>query len=42
MISWLDYGTKGDHSIQAEGNSQDEAYRKAEAMGLVQRVIDED
>ena len=41
-ISWLVFGTKGDHSIQAEGKSQEEAWkqacRQAEEMGLVQPV----
>ena len=41
-ISWLVYGTKGDHSIQANGKSQVEAWkqacRQAEEMGLVQPV----
>ena len=41
-ISWLVYGTKGDHSIRAEGKSQVEAWkqacRQAEEMGLVQPV----
>ena len=39
-ISWLVYGTKGDHSIGAEGKSQEEGWkqacRQAEEMGLVQ------
>ena len=39
-ISWLVYGTRGDHSIRAEGKSQVEAWkqacRQAEEMGLVQ------
>ena len=41
-ISWLVYGTRGDHSIRAEGKSQVEAWkdacRQAEEMGLVQPV----
>ena len=41
-ISWLVFGTKGDHSIRAEGKSQEEAWkdacRQAEEMGLVQPV----
>jgi len=41
-ISWLVYGTKGDHSIRAEGKSQEKAWklacRQAEEMGLVQAV----
>ena len=37
-ISWLVFGTKGDHSIRAEGKSQEEACRQAEEMGLVQPV----
>ena len=41
-ISWLVYGTKGDHSIQANGKTQVEAWkqacRQAEEMGLVQPV----
>jgi hypothetical protein len=41
-ISWLVYGTKGDHSIQANGKTQEEAWkqacRQAEEMGLVQPV----
>ena len=41
-ISWLVYGTRGDHSIRAEGKSQVEAWkdacRQAEEMGLVQAV----
>ena len=41
-ISWLVCGTKGDHSIRAEGKSQEEAWkqacRQAEQMGLVQPV----
>jgi hypothetical protein len=40
--SWLVFGTKGDHSIRAEGKSQVEAWkqacRQAEEMGLVQPV----
>jgi len=40
--SWLVYGTKGDHSIRAEGRSHTEAWtqacRQAEEMGLVQPV----
>jgi len=41
-ISWLVFGTKGDHPIKAEGKSQVEAWkdacRQAEEMGLVQPV----
>ena len=41
-MSWLVYGTKGDHSIQANGNTQVEAWkqacRQAKEMGLVQPV----
>ncbi len=41
-ISWLVYGTKGDHSIQTNGTTQVEAWkqacRQAEEMGLVQPV----
>jgi hypothetical protein len=41
-MSWLVFGTKGDHSIRAEGKSQVEAWknacRQAEEMGLVQPV----
>ena len=41
-ISWLVYGTKGDYSIQANGKTQEEAWkqacRQAEEMGLVQPV----
>ena len=41
-ISWLVFGTKGDHSIRAEGKSQEGAWknacRQAEEMGLVQPV----
>ena len=41
-ISWLVSGTKGDHSIRAEGKRQVEAWknacRQAEEMGLVQLV----
>ena len=41
-ISWLVYGTKGDHSIRGEGKSQTEAWknacRQAEEIGLVQPV----
>ncbi len=41
-MSWLVLGTKGDHSIRAEGKSQVEAWkqacRQAEEMGLVQPV----
>ncbi len=41
-ISWLVFGTNGDHSIQANGKTQEEAWklacRQAEEMGLVQPV----
>jgi len=41
-MSWLVFGTNGDHSIRAEGKSQEEAWRnacrQAEEMGLVQPV----
>ena len=41
-ISWLVFGTNGDHAIQANGKSQKEAWkqacRQAEAMGLIQPV----
>ena len=41
-ISWLVFGTKGDHSIRANGKTQEEAWkqacRQAEEMGLVQPV----
>jgi len=41
-ITWLVFGTNGDHSIRAEGKSQVEAWkdacRQAEEMGLVQPV----
>ncbi len=41
-MSWLVFGTKGDHSIRAEGKSQVEAWKnachQAEEMGLVQPV----
>jgi hypothetical protein len=41
-ITWLVYGTLGDHSIRAAGTSQDEAWkqacRQAEEMRLVQPV----
>jgi hypothetical protein len=37
-ISWLVFGTKGDHSIQANGKSQEQACRQAEEMGLVQPI----
>ena len=41
-ISWLVFGTRGDHSIRAEGKSQVEAWkqacRQAEEMGMVQPV----
>ena len=41
-ISWLVFGTNGDHEIQANGKSQTEAWkqacRQAEEMGLVQPV----
>ncbi len=39
-LSWLIFGTKGDHSIQANGKTQEEAWkqacRQAEEFGLVQ------
>ncbi len=38
-ISWLVFGTNGDHLIQENGNSQEEVWkqacRQAEEMGLV-------
>ncbi len=38
-ITWLVYGTNGDHSIQANGKTQLEAWkqacRRAEELGLV-------
>jgi hypothetical protein len=41
-IAWLVYGTHGDHSIQANGKTQEEAWklacRQAEEMGLIQPV----
>ncbi len=41
-MSWLVFGTKGDHSIRAEGKSQEEVWklacRQAEEMGLVQAI----
>ena len=41
-ISWLVFGTKGDQSIQAEGRSQEAAWkqacRRAEELGQVQPV----
>jgi hypothetical protein len=41
-ISWLVFGTKGEHSIQANGKTQEEAWkqacRPAEKMGLVRAV----
>jgi hypothetical protein len=41
-ISWLVYGTNGDHAIQATGQTQEEAWkqacRQAEEMGLVLAV----
>ncbi len=41
-MSWLVYGTNGEHSIRAEGKSQEEAWkqacRQAEEMRLVQPV----
>ena len=41
-ISWLVYGTNGDHTIQANGKTQEEAWkqtcREAEEMGLVLAV----
>jgi hypothetical protein len=41
-MSWLVFGTRGDHSIHAEGKSQEEAWkqacRQAEEIGLVQPV----
>jgi hypothetical protein len=41
-ICWLVYGTSGDHSIQSNGKTQEEAWKQAcqpaEEMGLVQPV----
>ena len=41
-ISWLVYGTNGDHTIQANGETQKEAWRQAcreaEELGLIQPV----
>ena len=41
-ITWLVYGTRGEHSIQANGTTQEDAWkqacRQAEEMGLVQPV----
>jgi hypothetical protein len=38
-MSWLVFGTNGDHSIQANGKTQEKAWkdvcRQAEEMGLV-------
>jgi len=33
-ISWLVYGTKGDHLIQAEGKSQVEAWKAMQAYSI--------
>ncbi|MGA2701633.1 MAG: hypothetical protein ABSH35_11120 [Isosphaeraceae bacterium] len=33
-ISWLVYGTKGDHSIQAKGKSQVEAWKAMQAYSI--------
>jgi hypothetical protein len=33
-ISWLVYGTKGDHSIRAEGKSQEEAWKAMQAYQI--------
>jgi len=33
-ISWLVYGTKGDHSIQAKGKSQVEAWKPMQAYSI--------
>jgi hypothetical protein len=41
-ISWLVFGTKGEHTLRANGKNQEEAWkqacRQAEEMGLVQPV----
>ena len=41
-FSWLVYGTNGDHTIQVNGTSQEEAWKQAcrqvEELGLVQPV----
>jgi hypothetical protein len=41
-ISWLVYGTNGDHLIQVHGKSKEEAWkqacRQADALGMVHPV----
>jgi hypothetical protein len=37
-LSWLVFGTHGDHSIQASGKNQEEAPRHVEELGLVQPI----
>ena len=41
-ISWLVFGTKGDHSIQANGETQEQAWKKAcrqaEELGLIHPI----
>ena len=41
-ISWLVYGTNGDHAIQANAKTREQAWkqacRQAEEMGLVRAV----